>query len=74
MKLFPRLPNRFAEDLFTRQSALPSGEIHGSVSHAYMIWPATGASRVGDQDLARIARRVVFRRRARRIPGAACPL
>lgn len=54
MKLFPRLPDRFAEDLFAQQSALPLGEIHGSVSHAYMIWPATGASRVGDQDLAEL--------------------
>jgi hypothetical protein len=51
MKLFPRLPNRFAQDVFAEQSALSLDEIQGATSHPLLIWPATGADRIRDSEL-----------------------
>jgi hypothetical protein len=58
VKLFPRLPNRFAKEIFGEQSALPLDEIHGATSHALLIWPATGADRISDSDLASLRTRL----------------
>ena len=51
MKLFPRLPHRFAQDVFAEQSALSLDQIRGSTSHRLLIWPATGADRITESEL-----------------------
>jgi hypothetical protein len=58
MKLYPRLPSRFAAELFMQQTALPLDEIQGAVSHPYTIWPATGAARVTNHDLEHLGSRL----------------
>jgi len=55
VKLFPRLPSRFAEGVFVEQSELPFGEVVSATSHRFMIWPATGADRVTKAELERLS-------------------
>jgi hypothetical protein len=55
VKLFPRLPSRFAEGVFVEQSELPFERIVGATSHRFMIWPATGADRVTKAELERLS-------------------
>jgi hypothetical protein len=59
MKLFPRLPNRFAKDVFAEQSALALDEIQGATSHPLLIWPATGANRISDSELSALRSRLI---------------
>jgi hypothetical protein len=58
VKLFPRLPDRFAQEVFAAQSSLPFEQIAGASSHRFMIWPATGADRIGEAELLTLAERL----------------
>jgi hypothetical protein len=53
MKLYPRLPRRFATDEFTRQASLSSQELAdiAAASHPFQVWPATGAPRITPEEL-----------------------
>ena len=52
MKLFPRLPHRLARELFDEQTRTPFDRIPTGCSHAFEIWPATGAERISQSELA----------------------
>jgi hypothetical protein len=58
MKLHPRLPSRFARQLFEQQSATGMLDIHGSTSHPYTTWAATGAPRITDEELGLLRDRI----------------
>jgi hypothetical protein len=51
MKLFPRLPERFAHDVFVEQKSQSFDDLKGGVGHRFMVWPATGAARVSEDSL-----------------------
>src|SRR3954469_13643196 len=57
MKLFPRIARRFAEEVYAERCAMSPSEVRatGSVRHAAMTWPATGAARVSDAELETLA-------------------
>jgi hypothetical protein len=59
MKLYPRLLGRFAQDIFIQQGELSFAEIEGATSHPLVIWPATGADRVGDHELGELRAKVL---------------
>jgi hypothetical protein len=58
MKLFPRLPHRSAEQVYSEQQNLPLDQLMGASSHRQMVWPATGAERVGDAELDELGSRL----------------
>jgi hypothetical protein len=59
MKLFPRLPNRYALEVYAEQAVLTPDQIEGAAAHRLMIWPATGADRIGEADLLAIRDRLL---------------
>lgn len=59
MRLYPRISSPFANALYAEQRELGAGAVRGAVSHPYMVWPATGAPRIADSELAALRQRLL---------------
>jgi hypothetical protein len=69
VKLFPRLPNRFAQELFAEQGNRAAEELVGATSHSLMVWPATGADRVTESELSAMRSRALAVAKAHGYPS-----